>query len=138
MNRVAFVVTSILAMLFVAGCSSSGSGGKQKLYIYNWTYYIPDEVLKDFEKKYNVSIVYDMYASNEEMFAKLKAGGTGYDLVFPSGDYVSIMIRENMLEKLDKSKISTFSNLDTTVLPKIKFDPGCQYSVPYIMGAAGV
>jgi spermidine/putrescine transport system substrate-binding protein len=111
---------------------------EQKLYIYNWTYYIPDQVVKDFEQEYKVKVVYDMYASNEEMFTKLKAGGSGYDLVFPSGDYVSIMIKENMLEPIDKSKVPNFSNLDPTVLAKINFDKGSKYSVPYMMGAAGV
>lgn len=136
MKRWIITLSAIFAAFLFTGCGSGN--GKQKLFIYNWTYYIPDEVLKEFQKRFNVSIVYDMYASNEEMFAKLKAGGTGYDLVFPSGDYVSIMIRENMLEKLDKSKLPNLANLDTSILPKIKFDPGCQYSVPYIMGAAGI
>lgn len=110
----------------------------QNLYIYNWTYYIPDEVIKDFEQEYKVKVVYDMYSSNEEMFTKLKAGGSGYDLVFPSGDYVSIMIKENMLEPIDKSKVQNFQNIDPEVLAKIHFDEGSKYSVPYMMGAAGV
>ncbi len=126
---------SVAAVMFLlAGCGPQ----KPKLYIYNWTYYIPDDVVKDFEKQFGVKVYYDMYASNEEMYAKLKAGGSGYDLVFPSGDYVSIMIREGMLEKIDKSQIPNFSNLDTNVLPKISFDPGCDYSIPYMMGAAGI
>ncbi len=137
MKRLIVIMSAVLTAFLFSGCGT-GDGGKQKLFIYNWTYYIPDEVLKEFEKRFNVSIIYDMYASNEEMFAKLKAGGTGYDLVFPSGDYVSIMIRENMLEKLDKSKMANLANLDSSVLPKIKFDPGCQYSIPYIIGAAGL
>jgi spermidine/putrescine transport system substrate-binding protein len=111
---------------------------QQTLYIYNWTYYIPDQVVKDFEKEYNAKVVYDMYASNEEMFTKLKAGGSGYDLVFPSGDYVSIMIKENMLEQIDRAKVPNFKNLDPAVLAKIHFDEGSKYSVPYMMGAAGV
>lgn len=127
------------ALLMAIGCNNKPSpNARQKLFIYNWTYYIPDAILKDFEKQYNVSIVYDMYASNEEMFAKLKAGGTGYDIVFPSGDYVSIMIREGMVDSIDKSKIPNFKFLDSSVLAKIKFDPNCSHSVPYIMGAAGV
>jgi len=130
------IAASVLLTLSFFGCSNSQK--KQKLFIYNWTYYIPDDVVKNFEKQFNVSVVYDMYASNEEMFAKLKAGASGYDLVFPSGDYVSIMIRENMLDEIDKSKIPAFANIDSSVLPKIKFDSGCRYSVPYIMGAAGV
>ncbi|WP_417914148.1 extracellular solute-binding protein [Candidatus Electronema sp. JM] len=110
----------------------------QKLYIYNWTYYIPDQVVKDFESQNQVKVVYDMYASNEEMFTKLKAGGSGYDLVFPSGDYVSIMAKENMLEPIDKSKVPNFAHIDPAILAKIHFDEGNKYSVPYMMGAAGV
>jgi spermidine/putrescine transport system substrate-binding protein len=72
------------------------------------------------------------------MFAKLKAGGAGYDIVFPSGDYVSIMIRENMLEKIDKSKLSNLGNIDKAVLQKAAYDPDMEYSVPYYYGAAGV
>ena len=122
MKRLIITLAALLAVFFVTGCGS-GNSAKQKLFIYNWTYYIPDEVLREFEKRFNVSVIYDMYASNEEMFAKLKAGGTGYDLVFPSGDYVSIMIRENMLEKLDKSNLINFANLDSSILLKIKYDP---------------
>ena len=141
MKRILITIATITAILLLIGCkgnSSSSSNARQKLFIYNWTYYIPDAVIKEFEQRYNVSIVYDMYASNEEMFAKLKAGGTGYDIVFPSGDYVSIMAREGMIDSIDKSKLPNFSNLDSSVLRKITFDPGCVHSVPYILGAAGV
>jgi spermidine/putrescine transport system substrate-binding protein len=140
MRKILCLLLTAASLLVFLSCSSGdkASNQKQKLYIYNWTYYIPEGVLKDFEKKFNVTIVYDMYASNEEMFAKLKAGGTGYDLVFPSGDYVSIMKREGMIDSIDKSRIANFSNLDSSVLVKIHFDPNCSHSVPYMMGAAGV
>jgi spermidine/putrescine transport system substrate-binding protein len=72
------------------------------------------------------------------MFAKLKAGGGGYDIVFPSGDYVSIMIQQGMLEKIDKSKLSNLNNIDGEVLRKATYDAGMEYSVPYYYGAAGV
>lgn len=140
----ALTLTMLSCLFLITSCSNkSGTAQtsgteKQKLYIYNWTYYIPDTVLREFEKRFNATIVYDMYASNEEMFAKLKAGGTGYDIVFPSGDYVSIMARENMIDSIDKSKIPNFSNLDTSVLRKITYDQGCVHSVPYIMGSAGI
>lgn len=148
MKKLSLLLLSAAALcLSVQGCSDAkkeeqaqpkGKAKEQKLFIYNWTYYIPDQVVKDFEKAYNVKVVYDMYASNEEMFTKLKAGGGGYDLVFPSGDYVSIMIKENMLETIDKSKVPNFANIDPAVLAKINFDEGNKYSVPYMMGAAGV
>lgn len=149
MKKLPLLLLSAAALCFsVQGCSDSkkeeqaqpakAKAQEQKLFIYNWTYYIPDQVVKDFEKAYNVKVVYDMYASNEEMFTKLKAGGGGYDLVFPSGDYVSIMIKEGMLEPIDKSKIPNFGNIDPDILAKIHFDEGNKYSVPYMMGAAGV
>ena len=126
-------VTLIIAGSLIAG---SCSGNSDKLYIYNWTYYIPDSIIEQFEEEYGVTVIYDEYASNEEMFAKLRAGGGGYDLVFPSEDYVSIMISHGMLRKLDKSQLSNMDNLDPRVLNKVISDPNMDYSVPYYFGAA--
>ena len=108
------------------------------LYLYNWTYYTPDSVIKTFEKKYNAKVVYDDFASNEDMFAKLMAGSKGYDLVIPSADYVSIMIKLNMLDPIDVSKIPNIRYLRSDVLHRIDYDPKMEFSVPYYMGAAGI
>ena len=133
--KMSFSVCFLLCLFLISGC---GRAGKQKLFIYNWTYYLPDATLRDFEKKFNAEIIYDVYPSNEDMFTKLKSGASGYDIVFPSGDYVSIMIHEKMLAFIDKSKVPNFSNIDTAVLSRIKFDKGNSYSVPYMMGASGI
>jgi spermidine/putrescine transport system substrate-binding protein len=134
--RTAVVAAAALAaVLAISGCGPE----KPKLYVYNWTYYIPDEVIKDFQKKFGVKVIYDMYASNEEMYAKLKvSGGSGYDLVFPSGDFTSIMISEGMAQEIDKSRIPNLANLDPSIFPKMEFDPEMKHSVPYAMGSAGV
>ncbi|MDR0709402.1 MAG: extracellular solute-binding protein, partial [Spirochaetaceae bacterium] len=116
--------------------ASGASSGR--LYIYNWTYYTPDSVIEKFEEEYGVEVIYDEFASNEEMYAKLQAGGSGYDVIFPSGDYVSIMISQGMLEKIDKSKLSNLGNVDPLVLQKATYDPLMDYSVPYYWGAAGI
>ena len=144
MNKILRAVKPALAIaacmavgFFLVGCSKNSEASK-KLYIFNWTYYTPDSVIEKFEKEYGIDVVYDSFASNEEMFAKLKAGGANYDLCFPSGDYVSIMIKEGMLAKIDKSSLKNFGNIDQGVLAKSDFDPGNEYSVPYYMGAAGV
>jgi spermidine/putrescine transport system substrate-binding protein len=129
------LVPIALALVLLGACSGSG---EKKLYIFNWTYYTPDSVIQKFEKEYGVKVVYDTFASNEEMFAKLKAGGSNYDIVFPSGDYVSIMIKEGMLAKIDHSKLKNYGNVAPEVLKLCDFDPGNQYSIPYYMGAAGV
>jgi spermidine/putrescine transport system substrate-binding protein len=128
-----------------AGRTDRGEGGRdsagqltKELYIYNWTYYTPPEVIEKFEREYNVTVFYDDFASNEDMYAKVKAGGADYDIVFPSGDYVSIMIQQNMLEKIDKSKVPNLKNIDPAVLRRSGFDPGMEYSVPYYFGAAGI
>jgi len=133
--RVKFVAIVFVLLTFVVfgGCAK-----KDRLYIYNWTYYTPDSVIEKFEKEFNVTVFYDEFASNEDMYAKLKAGGSGYDIVFPSADYVSIMIHQNMLEKIDKSKIPNLKNIDPAVLRQADYDPQMEYSVPYYFGAAGI
>ena len=88
----------IVLILFILNVFTACRKKEQTvLYLYNWTYYTPDSVIQAFEKKYDVKVVYDDFASNEDMFAKLMAGSKGYDLVVPSADYVSIMIKLNML-----------------------------------------
>jgi spermidine/putrescine transport system substrate-binding protein len=141
---VAAALCAAFVMFAAGGCekkegTASGSGqGSTRLYLYNWTYYTPDSILRKFEQEYGVTIVYDTFASNEELYAKLLAGSTGYDLVFPSGDYVSIMIKQGMLEKIDKSRLQNLGNIDPMVLQKAVYDPGMDYSVPYYFGAAGI
>ena len=127
-----------LAVLAAAILPATVSCGGPRLRIYNWTYYTPDTVIEKFEKEYNVKVVYDEFASNEDMFAKLQAGGSGYDVIFPSGDYVSIMIQEDMLERIDRSKMSNLGHVDPEILRKAIYDPNMEYSVPYYYGAAGI
>jgi spermidine/putrescine transport system substrate-binding protein len=130
MKKIPLIIVSLCIVLF-ASC-------KERLYIFNWTYYTPPSVIEKFEKEYDVKVSYNKFASNEEMYAKIKAGGNSYDIVFPSGDYVSIMIKQNMLETIDKSKLSNLGNIDPAVLEKAGYDPTMQYSVPYFFGAAGI
>jgi spermidine/putrescine transport system substrate-binding protein len=101
----------------VSGADAAGSQSESnRLNIYCWTYYVPLSVREKFEAEYNVTIIFDEYDSNESMYTKIQAGGGGYDLVFPSGDYVSIMINQGMLEKIDRSKLSNLGNIDPLVL----------------------
>jgi len=122
----------------VIGLLSSCGGKDEKLYLFNWIYYIPDDVIEDFTKETGIKVIVDSYASNEEMYNKIVAGGSGYDLVVPSGDYVSIMIAEGLVEPINKAKLANFGNLDPAAIARIGFDVGNTHSVPYMMGAAGV
>lgn len=117
-----------------------GCGGKEEnknvLYVYGWADTIPQSIYEDFEKETGIKVIEDIYSSNEEMFTKLKAGGDGYDIVMPSADYVEIMMKEGMIDKLDKSKLPSYNNLDPLVLEKLHhFDPTNDYEVPYLIGA---
>jgi len=111
---------------------------RESLSIYNWSYYTPLSIIEKFEKEYGVRVVVDEYVSNEEMYTKLATGGTGYDLVFPSQDYVSIMIRQDMLEQIDASLVPNLKNIDPAVIQKIDCDPNMQYSVPFNWGIVGI
>jgi len=139
MRKRNIIFHAVLAVLFLPAIISCNS--KQRLYIYNWTYYTPDSVIEKFEEEYNVRVIYDEFASNEDMYAKLRAsrsGKGGYDVVFPSKDYVPIMIRQDMLERIDKSLMKNLGNIDPAVLRIASYDPDMEYSVPYFYGAAGI
>jgi spermidine/putrescine transport system substrate-binding protein len=131
-----FAFTAILAAVTILG--SACGGAKEQLYLYNWTYYIPEDVIKDFTEETGIRVIVDAYSSNEEMYNKLVAGGSGYDIVVPSGDYVSIMIAEGLLAPMDLAKVPNFKNIDPVALARIGFDRGNKNSVPFMMGAAGI
>lgn len=131
MKKIIAALTMTLALL---GCGKS-ENDKNTLYVYSWADYIPKETYEQFEKETGIHVVEDIYSSNEEMFTKLKAGGRGYDIVIPSADYVEIMMKENMIDKLDKTKLPNLKNLDPMPLEKLQyFDPNNDYEVPYVMG----
>ncbi len=110
------------------------------LYLYNWTYYTPDEILQSFKEETGITVIVDNFASNEEMFAKVQAGGgaKGYDLIVPSQDYVSIMIKLGMLHELDHSKIPNLKYIRPEINKMAQYDPQMQYSVPYFAGGSGI
>ena len=109
----ALVLAALTALPFFSSCSKKDD---RTLYLYNWTYYTPDQVLRDFEKEFNCVVKVDSYASNEEMYSKLKAGAKGYDIVVPSQDYVSIMINKGMLQPLYQSKLTNRGNINPIAL----------------------
>jgi spermidine/putrescine transport system substrate-binding protein len=72
------------------------------------------------------------------MYAKIKAGGAGYDIAFPSADYQEIMIKQGMLAKIDKNIVKNIKNLDKNIVAKVSFDKNLDYTVPYAVGATGI
>ena len=113
-----------------------GDGGA--LHIYTWSDYIAPDVLASFEKALGVKVVVDTFDSNEAMYAKLKAGGTGYDLITPSSYQIEVMAREGMVDKLDHSRLPNVrKNFDAAFASQI-LDPEFKFSVPYAVTYTGL
>ncbi len=116
----------------------SAKKGSQEVYVYNWSEYIPDEILQQFEEETGIKVVYTTFDSNEAMYAKLKlVGGEGYDVTFPSTYYIKKMSDEGLIQKIDITKIKNFKEFDPALLNQ-KFDPNNEYSLPFMWGTTGI
>lgn len=105
--------------------------------LFNWSNYMPPDLLKRFEAETGIKVILDSYDSNESMLAKLQAGGTGYDIVVPTGPTLKNMVRDGMLLRIDASKLANFKNVGAP-FDKPDFDPERAYSVPYMWGTTGL
>jgi len=105
------------------------------LNIYNWSDYIADDTIKNFEKETGIKVNYDNYDANEILHAKLVAGKTGYDIVVPGSHFAKTQIAGGLLQKLDRTKLTNWSNLDKGLLEQLaNVDPGNQYLVDWLWG----
>ena len=105
------------------------------LNIYNWSDYIAEDTIKNFEKETGIKVRYDTYDNNEILHAKLVAGKTGYDIVVPGSHFAKIQIEGGLLQKLDRSKLSNWGNLDKGLLDQLaKLDPGNAHLVDWLWG----
>jgi putrescine transport system substrate-binding protein len=112
---------------------------EETVHVYNWTDYIGETTLDDFQKLTGIKVVYDTYDSTESAEAKLLAGKTGYDVVLQSGQNLPRFIEAGVYQKLDKSKLPDWKNLDPGILKIIQgWDPGNDYGVPYMWGTVGI
>ena len=109
----------------------------KELNLFVWTEYIPPDMQECFELVYGVKVNRDEYSANEEMYAKLSAGGTAYDLVQPTDYIVSLMIRQGLLQKLDHDKLPALKNFDPNYL-NFSFDPNNEYTIPYQAGTDAI
>ncbi len=124
---------SLICLLAGSGCSKS----KPELYVYIWSDYISSDVIKKFEKEYNCKVVVDTYDSNESMYAKLKLGAAGYDLLFPSNYILGIMHKEGMLQPINRELIPNAKYFDSKYQRFV--NPGSEaYSLPYMMSYTGL
>lgn len=109
------------------------------VFVYNWADYIGETTLEDFSSETGIEVVYDMYASMEEMQAKMLAGSTGYDVVLQAGLTLPAMVQAGVYQALDRAKLSNWGNLDPEILKIVEgFDPGHVHGVPYTWGSVGM
>jgi len=124
--------------LAAVGCGSppAAQGGGEngldaELNVFNWSEYIPDSVIKKFEERYGVKVNYSTFSSNEEMLAKLSAGGGIYDLTMASDYFIQPMVAQGLIQEIDLNNIPNFKNLAPDYVNK-DHDPGNKYSVPFM------
>ena len=149
-SRRSFMKTMAFASAagFIAACgssskSTSSSGGTtppsgaKKLNFYNWTDYIADDTIPSFEKQTGIKVTYDNYSSNDELFAKMRTGNTGYDIIVPTDATLVTMIHAGLIDTLDLANIPNVKNLD----PRFRnppYDPGNEHSIPWQWGTTGI
>lgn len=128
----ACVLLTLCAAVF-AGCAAPG----KTIHVYNWGDYIDTALIDAFEEETGIQVVYSTFASNEEMFAKLSAGSSDYDVLVPSDYMIERLISNSMLAELDYANLPNAAN----VIPSLKnlaYDPQGKYSVPYMWGTVGI
>jgi spermidine/putrescine transport system substrate-binding protein len=133
MKNLIFVLCLAIACLFT-GCQTNP---KNTLHVFIWSDYLKSDVFERFQREYDCEVIVDTYDSNEAMYAKLKLGGGGYDVIFPSNYFMEIMQPQGMLKKIDKSKIANLNNLDPRYLKKIESDL-LDFGIPYMMSSTGL
>ncbi|HEY0222413.1 MAG TPA: ABC transporter substrate-binding protein [Lactovum miscens] len=144
MKKLLSFLSAIVVIIITLGVSSSimnaQSGTKtdsNTITIYNWGEYIDPTLITKFERQSGYKVNYMTFDSNEAMYAKVKQGGTNYDIVVPSDYMIEKMSKENLLQTIDHRKIKGLSEDDPKLLNPA-FDPGNQYSIPYFWGTLGI
>ena len=130
--------TTSLVFTPVATMAPDASGNVQQLHIYNYTTYIANDTISNFEKLYNVKVSYDTYDTSPTMLTKIQAGNPGYDIIVPPDYDVSLLAKAGLLLPLDMSKLPNVTKYATQSLMNPIYDPGNKYSVPYQWGTIGV
>ncbi|HBJ2608505.1 extracellular solute-binding protein [Clostridium botulinum] len=141
-KKVKKALSFIVILLIVTGMGFTIFGNtakteKQVLNIFNWSEFLPQSVIEQFEKEYNVKVNYSTFSSNEEMLAKLMGGNVPYDLVVTSDYAIEIMTKQKLVQPIDKNNVPNLANIDKNVLD-LDFDPKNTYSLPYMWGGNNI
>lgn len=127
-------------VLTLAGCGGSGGGDRpfegQELHLYNWGEYMGENLIADFEEQTGATVKVDYFDSNEQMYIRV-ANGESFDVLVPSDYMIQRLMEEDLLQPLDKSKLSNLGLLSDDVMG-LDYDPENEYSVPYFWGTVGI
>ncbi|HEY5939244.1 MAG TPA: spermidine/putrescine ABC transporter substrate-binding protein, partial [Gemmatimonadales bacterium] len=110
---------------------------EKELHLYNWSDYIAEDTVPNFEKEFGIKVTYDTYESNEEMVAKLQAGASGYDIVVPSGYIIPVLVATDLITPLNKKYVTNIGNI-SPIFRNLPSDPGDKYTVPWQWGTTGI
>jgi len=128
---------AIIILLIVVGLTACSDSGPEELHLYTWSEYIDPEIYTLFEEETGITVIEDIFGSNEDLLAKLQAGATGYDVIVPSDYMVDIMNELDMLAELDHSRLENIGNLNPTFTDP-PFDPNMGHCLPYFWGTTGI
>jgi len=122
------------ALVFGAFAASA-----EEVRVYNWSDYIDEDLLTQFEEETGLDLIYDVFDSNEVLETKMLAGGSGYDVVVPSGTFLQRQIEAGAFQKLDPAKLPNLANMwDVVANRTAQYDPGNAYSINYMWGTTGI
>ncbi|NCC81620.1 MAG: ABC transporter substrate-binding protein [Clostridia bacterium] len=134
MKKKLFLILVIGAALIFAGC---GGEKQETLNVFNWGEYIDEDLISKFEEETGIKVNYETFSTNEDMYVKVKSGGSSYDVLIPSDYMIEKMAKEDLLQELDYSKIPNITNI-SPMFQDLIFDPDNKYSVPYFWGTVGI
>ena len=130
---------TLLALSLMGAMAGAAQADDKVLHVYNWSDYIAPDTIANFEKESGIKVVYDVFDSNETLEAKLLAGKSGYDIVVPSNNFLAKQIKAGVYQELDKSKLSNYENLNTSLLKAVSVsDPDNKHAFPYMWGSIGI
>lgn len=133
------MILMLVSVLILSACGNNSAKGSEKkekekvLNVFNWSEYIPSPIIEKFEEETGIKVNYTTYGSNEEMYAKLSTGNSGYDITVPTLFYLDILLKQGMLEEIDKDNIPNLKNLGDEFL-NLHVDPENEYSLPFMWG----
>ena len=126
---------ALLLVFAVGGQTRKAQGGELNVFI--WSNYLPDNVIQEFERRYDAKLNIELYDSNEALLARLQSGGSSYDIIVPSDYMVTVLREQGMLGELNRDLLTNISNLDPQ-FAGLPYDPENQYSIPYLWGTTGI